>query len=163
MRFFLFPQTLDLQLLANFSNTTVLNWEVLNAYQCTDFSTEPPVLKFIQKMTEEEFHCEEKVNPPDEGNDNTLTIVSSVVGAMIIVILLTATIGVCYVKRYKGNRRNWFYFRDDLFGHHKADENENEYEYDAFISFCENDRPWVYTHLVPKLEPPKDSADYGTS
>ena len=272
---FIFPpslQTLDLQLLANSSSTTVLNWNVLGAYDCTDLSTDPPQFKSIQTMTKEEFHCEDtnvpttsdtptpsetstpsvtspssETSPPLETSspsetspsetsppsitstpfeisptsvtstsstsvtstsstsvtltpseisptsvtstspasvnystpsttspphvttpgpqpgDDTVTIVS-VVSATIFVVILTATIGIVYVKRYKGNQKNWFYFRNqNVFGGLNADENENEYEYDAFISFCEHDRSWVYTYLVPKLERAKDSEDYGTA
>ncbi len=29
---------------------------------------------------------------------------------------------------------------------------EETYQYDAFISYCNQDQAWVYTHLVPHLE-----------
>lgn len=123
-------------------------------------------------MPEEAFNCEKMEvittpYPSDPGKNTLLTAVSSVVGAMIIVVL-AMTIGGLYFRR-KNQHRNWFYFnarRSSDCDNQAAndDENHNEFEYDAFVSFNEQDRPWVYTHLVPKLETPKESAsatDFG--
>lgn len=133
-----------------------------------DTSVDPP-FKEIPYMSEEEFYCEKIDQPPtadpDPGNpneDDTMTIVSSVVGAILIVIVLVGTVGGCYWKR-NNRTHKWFYFRqhalNSLDFKTVDDENDNEYEYDAFISFNEQDRHWVYTYLVPKLEPPKDSTN----
>jgi hypothetical protein len=154
-------QTLDLLRLANSSNTTVFNWEIEDAYTCTDTSTDPFVIKQIPLMSEEEFHCKSEfapttVEPNPEENKDTVTIVSSVVGAIVIMITLVAIIASCYDKRNKGQRK-WFYARNQLltadgFGDNTNNVDNNTFEFDAFISFNEQDRSWVYTHLVPQLE-----------
>ncbi|XP_046644826.1 toll-like receptor Tollo isoform X1 [Daphnia pulicaria] len=163
-------QTLDLLRLANSTNTTVLNWNIEGAYTCTDTSTEPFVIKQIPLMSEEEFECKSEIIPstvepnPDENTD-TVAIVSSVVGAMIVVLIFLAAVASCYFRRKKGQRK-WFDARNQLTIPNdglgaKTDDGDKEFEFDAFISFNEQDRSWVYTHLVPQLESsdPSDSGD----
>ncbi|XP_059351036.1 toll-like receptor 13 [Daphnia carinata] len=158
-------QILALQQLANSTNTTVINWEVRGAYTCTDTSAEPFVLKEIPLMTEEEFQCySDAVTTPQPTDDKeTATVVSSVVGAVIIVITLVAIMTSCYCKRNQRHGK-WYHVRQQLpFGGSSSSDvaidNDSEFEYDAFISFNEQDRPWVYTHLVPQLERSKESSD----
>lgn len=79
--------------------------------------------------------------------------------AVLLSVLLLVVASVCYYKRVAIYRR-WFVYwhgrsaidRTDNKRRKCPDENGNRFEYDAFISFNENDRPWVYTHLVPNLE-----------
>lgn len=169
-------QTQDLQRLANSNMTKVLNWEKERAYICFETSSNEDgedVIKEIPLMSEEEFHCEDRevnstTQSPDTGDgddDDTKTIVSSVVGAILIVGLLVGIVASCYCKRSYGQRK-FFYFRQNVTSsldlrsdNQDDDDSHNEYEYDAFISFNEQDRPWVYTQLVPKLEPRKDPSD----
>lgn len=162
-------QTLDLLRLANSTNTTVLNWNIEGAYTCTDTSTEPFVIKQIPLMSEEEFECKSEIIPstvepnPDENTD-TVAIVSSVVGAMIVVLIFLAAVASCYFRRKKGQRK-WFYARNQLTMPNdglgaKTDDDDKGFEFDAFISFNEQDRSWVYTHLVPQLES-SDPSDSG--
>lgn len=164
-----------MQRLANYSETEVLNWEKDGAYICTDTLFDPPVVKQIQYMSDEEFHCDsrEMSTPAPTANPDgdTLTIVSSAVGTMIIVIVVLGTVAICYRQHHNNNKQRWFHFRRNVlsspmssfdFRSDKStadDENHNGYQYDAFISFNEQDRSWVYTNLVPKLEPPKRSVD----
>lgn len=109
--------------------------------------------------------------PTANPDGDTLTIVSSAVGTMIIVIVVLGTVTICYRQHHNNNKQRWFHFRRNVlsspmssfdFRSDKStadDENHNGYQYDAFISFNEQDRSWVYTNLVPKLEPPKRSVD----
>lgn len=152
------------------TNTTVLNWEKENAYICTETTSDSKddIIKQIPLMSEEEFHCESKeiittTLKPDPGDEDTKTIVSAVVGSILILGVLLLLGAVCCCKR-SSSKRKYFYFRQNVTTsldfrseNQDDDENHNEYEYDAFISFNEQDRAWVYTQLVPKLEPPKDS------
>ncbi len=162
-------QTLDLLRLANSTNTTVLNWNNEGAYTCTDTSTEPFVIKQIPLMSEEEFLCKSEiipstVGPNPEVNKETVAIVSSVVGAMIVILIFVAAVASCYFRRNKGQRK-WFNARNPLIMPNaglgaKTDDDDKEFEFDAFISFNEQDRSWVYTHLVPQLES-SDLSDSG--
>lgn len=85
-----------------------------------------------------------------------------------LVVLLLVVASVCYYKRVAIYRR-WFVYWHGRAARGSqrrklADENGNRFEYDAFISFNENDRPWVYTHLVPYLERGKGPSVFqGTS
>lgn len=120
-------------------------------------------------MSEEEFQCKSEiipstVGPNPEENTGTVAIVSSVVGAMIVVLIFVAAVASCYFRRNKGQRK-WFYARNQLIMPNdglgaKTDDDDKEFEFDAFISFNEQDRSWVYTHLVPQLES-SDPSDSG--
>ena len=59
------------------------------------------------------------------------------------------------VYRYRGYIKIWLYTR---FGFHpwdNAEENTEETDYDAFISYCRKDVDWVLNTLLPQLEDPE--------
>ena len=130
------------------SNTTVCYWDKPLAYTCTDTVTnkEAPVIKEIPKMSEKEFHC--SVAP-----SSAVFAIGAIVGVVLISIVVAS---VCYYKRVAIYRRWFVYWHGRAAtgnkGRKMRDENGNRFEYDAFISFNENDRTWVYSQLVPNLE-----------
>lgn len=167
---------MDLQRLAgDESNVTVINWnstEYPNAYLCTDVTSSPnmPTFMRIEDMTEEEFQCDNRgsiattTSNPNGSDPSDGPSMSSVLGGIAAAIALVGLTAIaCYYKR-SYIQRAWFLFR------HRKDgmdvlkrESTQDFEYDAFISFSEHDRPWVYSHLVPNLEWSKDAGIETTS
>ncbi len=94
-------------------------------------------------------------NYPDE-NSSTMP---SILGGASAAFFLLLVAGTCYYKRTTVQRQ-WFLFKHRHDGRSFLSErkdSEVEFEYDAFVSFSEHDRPWVYSHLVPNLEFSKSS------
>lgn len=92
---------------------------------------------------------------PDE-NSSTMP---SILGGASAAFFLLLVAGTCYYKRTTVQRQ-WFLFKHRHDGRSFLSErkdSEVEFEYDAFVSFSEHDRPWVYSHLVPNLEFSKSS------
>ena len=157
-------QCQDLQQLANQSSVVMLSWSHADAYTCTDTaSQQAPREKPIQTLNDSDFEvfCKAALPPhypPDDvptSSDQSAALVYGTFAASIGTLLLAA--GGCYYKR-RQIANSWFRLR-----HHTAKRINavaaaaaaaagHQFQYDAFISFNERDRQWVYTHLVPRLE-----------
>ena len=71
-----------------------------------------------------------------------------------IVFVVTIVI-IVVIHRYRGYIKIWLYTR---FGFHpwdKVEENLEEKDYDAFVSYCNKDLKWVAGTLMPYLEAPQ--------
>ena len=80
-------------------------------------------------------------------------LIHAVIGLATTVILV-ATFGAV-IYRYRGYIKVWLYTR---FGFHPWDqvqENPQEMDYDAFVSFSRKDADWVFDTLMPHLEAPQ--------
>ena len=80
-------------------------------------------------------------------------LIHALIGLAVTVILVVILLTVTY--RYRGYIKVWLYAR---FGFHpwdKVQENPQEMDYDAFVSFSRKDANWVFDTLMPHLEAPQ--------
>ena len=133
------------------TNVTIDYWDTPNAYLCTENGG----MREIQSLTSQEFGCDKvavPTDPPsrDDNNNNnmqTTVLVSGSVAGFVLLVVITA--GTVYYKRKTGQT---FRHRKKAAAAMIRGRAEENFEYDAFISFNEQDRAWVYAHLVPNLE-----------
>lgn len=132
-------------------------------------------------MAENEFYCEhsttENSNAAESSTGNPVvpedgSPVSElwILGAVLGVVLLVGLFGGIFHNR-QNIQRSWFVYRQGRRGlsvlrrsdSDKSDgisqNSKDQFEYDAFISFNEQDRSWVYSSLVPELEAKKEGAE----
>ncbi len=75
------------------------------------------------------------------------------IGLSVSVVFIFLALGLLY--KYRGYLKIWMYTR---FGFHpwdKVQENPDEKDYDAFVSYCQKDAAWVFKTLLPYLEAPQ--------
>ena len=80
-------------------------------------------------------------------------IIHALIGLAVTVVITALLIGIIY--KYRKHIKIWLYTR---FGFHpwdKGDENPEEKDYDAFVSYCRKDVDWVLNALLPYLEAPQ--------
>ena len=80
-------------------------------------------------------------------------IIHALIGLAVAVVITALFIGIIY--KYRRHIKIWLYTR---FGFHpwdKVDENPEEKDYDAFVSYCRKDVDWVLGTLLPYLEAPQ--------
>ena len=70
-------------------------------------------------------------------------------------VFVVTIVIIILINRYKGYIKIWLYTR---FGFHpwdQVEENLEEKDYDAFVSYCNKDLKWVARTLLPYLEAPQ--------
>ena len=80
-------------------------------------------------------------------------IIHALIGLAVAVVITALLIGI--ICKYRRHIKIWVYTR---FGFHpwdKVDENPEEKDYDAFVSYCRKDVDWVLDTLLPYLEAPQ--------
>ena len=132
------------------SNVTVLNWQDQSSYTCSNFSYPNQPRINIADLYAEQLGCN---TPPTTSPDPARKgFTATVIECATIIALFILT---CVVSYWKWNQilQAWFLLRRRVTIKSTILRSESDtYSYDAFISFNERDRDWVYTYLVPQLE-----------
>ena len=95
--------------------------------------------------------CITDLHQDDVGCNDPL--IHALIGLAVTVILVVILLTVIY--RYRGYIKVWLYARFDFHPWDKVQENPQEMDYDAFVSFSRKDANWVFDTLMPHLEAPQ--------
>ena len=74
----------------------------------------------------------------------------ALIGLEVTVVI--AAVVFITVYRYRGYIKIWLYTRFRFHPWDNVEENTEETDYDAFVSYCRKDVDWVLNTLLPKLE-----------
>ena len=131
------------------SNVTVLNWDDQSSYKCVDLASQERMN--ITDLNDDQFHCDVPSTTAPEPSCCSDYIATYIECATFAILFILSPI-ICYRKR-DNVLQGWFWLRRRVTVKSTIVWSESDaYDYDAFISFNEHDRDWVYTYLVPQLE-----------
>ena len=139
----------ELRRLAEESNVTVLNWEDQSSYKCRNFSDPNQPEMNISDLNVDQLNCNmtPTISPEPAHPFNVLSIECSTIAVLLIFT------GVISYWKWDRILQMWFLLRRRVtIKSMNLPSQSDAYNYDAFISFNEHDRDWVYTNLVPQLE-----------
>ncbi|XP_040567498.2 toll-like receptor 2 [Lepeophtheirus salmonis] len=88
--------------------------------------------------------------PHIEGNATTITWLNKLLFTLLIISLSSLTIGIRYV--YSNRYYISYHWMTSKMNYDENKNNNRSYTYDAFISYSDKDREWVFSELIPHLE-----------
>lgn len=130
------------------TQVTLLNWEDPASYRCANLSDPRRPRINIADLNEDSLNCNSPPTPWPVPDREARIVAPVVVSAALL-------IAVCVLAYFMRDeiRRKWHLFRDRVIIESSTTPGQSKtYHYDAFVSFNERDRDWVYTYLVPQLD-----------
>ena len=80
-------------------------------------------------------------------------LVHTLIGLGVTTVIPTLVFIIVY--RYRRYIKIWLHTRFGFNPWDQVDDNRDETDYDAFVSYCRKDVDWVLNILLPKLEDPE--------
>ena len=93
------------------------------------------------------------INLHQEGVGCNEEIIHALIGLVVAVVIMAVLVGITY--KYRRFIKIWLYTRYGFHPWDNVEENSEEKDYDAFVSYCRKDVDWVLNTLLPYLEAPQ--------